>query len=226
MTTELQWYRLISKWVSKVLEFFGEFLKQFLSIVKDWTKSLYLVFKSFLKDIQSNNTSRKIAGIIAFSIIFYVWFFIPVRDTFTWLEFEWKVWAITRTEWVPANDTDTFQSVQAFTDAYSFAYGRDCGWFRVHAVDLAMWRNWGHLTNPTYSCPAFPKYARTKIFPINIGTVIRDREVLTLDALLGRVDYDQQGAKRYTTIQTSLWKLVGEKDWRISDMKNTQRQDF
>ncbi len=227
MPTEEQWFRLFTKWLSPVFAFIADFLKQLYLIGEEWIKNLWSVLKVFWKDVKSPKRSRALASVVALGVVLYIWFYVPLRDGYSWTMLQWKILTLAHTNWKQSDEPTTMKSIQDFTDAYSMAYGRDCEWFRIHgAVDLLMWREYHRLRNSAYSCTAFLNYPHTKLFPLNVGVPVKDREVITVDALLGRVDYDESGARRYTSIQTSLWKLVNEKEWRLNSMADKQKYNF
>ncbi len=203
-----------------------EFWGQVKDIAKARWKDIEEFFLAFWKDIKTGPGMRRAAAAIAFALVFWWAIYLPAADVAQWLNYHYRVLKLTYIEYPSLENTELYRSIKSFTDNYSRAFGTDCEWFRNHDTDIDMWRNWKHLYRDPYPCVEFNKYSRTMMFPINIGDPVLDNELTYVDVLMGRVDYTQDGAERYTSPQVKLWKLNDEQGWRIDNMKNKQRWDL
>ncbi len=203
-----------------------EFFSQIGHISKARFKEIKQFFFAFFHDIKTGSKTRKLAATFAFALVFWWAIYLPVANINEWLYYHYRVIRLTYAEYPPLLDSDLQRSIKIFAEQYSASFGTDCEWFRNHDTDIDMWRNWKHLYRDPYPCVEFNKYSRAMLFPINIGDPIVDKELTYVDVLMGRVDYTQEGAERYTTPQIKLWKLNDESGWRIDNMKNKQRWDL
>jgi hypothetical protein len=226
MNKELGWYRFITKWLSPALAFSADFIKQLGIIAKERWRTIREVFKAFWKDVLSPKRSRSLAALVAFGVIVCWSVILPATSTYQWLSATWREWSLSYQEWPVPDESETWASVKAFADAYSNAYGSDCEWFRTHDTDILMWTEHRRLRRDSYPCQGFSQYSRAILFPISVGSQMRKNDHVTVDAIIGRVDYDHTGAERYTSIRASLWKLLDEGDWRINRMHNVQKSEF
>src|SRR5690606_12136684 len=99
-------------------------------------------------------------------------------------------------------------------------------WFRNRDVDIEMWENYMSLYRNSYTCAYFNKASDIILFPIRIGVPKSGDLIETVDVLFGKIEFDQVGAKKYTSIETKLWRVLDESLWRIDRMKNVQKHEF
>lgn len=199
---------------------------EFASLIKDWGRDVILLLKKFWADVRSKNRARQVSAFVAFAIVMAWTAIIPGYQTVNWILMKWRVLSLSVREWPHPSESELWQSIEKFTNDYSNAFGSNCEWFRGHDTDIAMWREHERLRREDYSCPGFQQYSHVKLFPISIGVPEVESDITIVDSRLGRVDYNQSEAERYTTVQATIWKLNDESDWRIDKMKNIQRWDL
>lgn len=183
---------------------------------------------SFLKDFQSaENWQHKIAAVIAIVAVGWFTLYLPVSSIGHWLYWEIREVSISYQEFPIPIPSEIESGVNVFANEYSQSFGSNCEWFRKHDVDIAMYEKYKRLRNPNYECD-FTSGNRVKIYALRVGDIKQDGVFNTIEVLLGRLEYNDSKAVRYSSIRTKLWQLSNEgaNTWRIDKMKIEQKVDL
>lgn len=184
------------------------------------------LFRSFWQDLKTGDWQHRGISIISLLIIISFFVIIPFKETYDFLKWEYREFKINYTEIEPQTKTKLDRQIHQFAEDYTRAFGTDCEWFRNRDVDIEMWEDLGNLYRDSYPCVNFNNTADIVLFPISIGNTKNGDLIETVDVKFGRVEFNDSGAKKYTTIESKLWRLKDESIWRIDRMKNIQKHEF